>query len=157
MNRLRITHYRSEQYRDIADIFHAAVHAIDSDIYSERQKEAWAPTPPEYEFWKKKLNVSQPLVALIDNQPAGFVELESNGHIDCFYISPEYQGMGLASELYKHLEDIARSRGLKKLYVEASLLIKPLFLNRGFDIHKKNRVRRNGETLCNFSMIKHLG
>ena len=154
---IQISDYHPSQYKAIADIFHAAVHTIDNKIYSETQQEAWAPTPPDYDFWRKKLATSRPFVALHNDRVIAFAELENDGYIDCFYVAPEYQGQGVASRLYQHLENSARERGMTKLFVEASLLIKPLFLNRGFDIQKKNRVRRNGETLCNFSMIKYLG
>ena len=153
---IKILSYHPSQYKAIADIFHAAVHAIDNKIYSETQQEAWAPTPPDYDFWHKKLAVSRPFVAMDKDRVIAFAELESDGHIDCFYVAPDYQGQGVASRLYRHLENNARERDMTKLFVEASHLIKPLFLSWGFGIQNQNRIRRNDETLCSFSMIKNL-
>ncbi|WP_231517059.1 GNAT family N-acetyltransferase [Marinobacterium lacunae] len=88
---------------------------------------------------------------------AGFIELDTDGHIDCTYTHPDFQRMGVASTLYEYLLEEASTRKIKRLYVEASLIAKPFFERRGFSVVRKNEVQRNGVTLVNFSMEKHLG
>ena len=41
---MEITSYSATLATEIADLFHQSVHAIDSDVYTPEQKEAWAPT-----------------------------------------------------------------------------------------------------------------
>lgn len=84
------------------------------------------------------------------------MELDADGHIDCTYTHPDFQGKGVASSLYDYLFLQAKQAGIKRLYVEASLIAKPFFKHLGFSIIKKNEVQRNGESLVNFSMEKYI-
>jgi putative acetyltransferase len=153
---VKIQTYSADKAREIADLFHQSVHAIDPSLYSSVQKEAWAPTPVDYEYWAERLNVKKPFIAIIEDRVAGFIELDADGHIDCSYTHPDFQGRGVASSLYERLFDEARAKNLKCLYVEASLAAKSFFEHRGFTTVKKNEVQRNGVTLVNFSMEKYL-
>lgn len=147
----------SEQYsKEIADLFYQSVHAIDSSVYTVEQKAAWAPTPIDYAFWSARLEAKKPFVAIVNNQVAGFIELDADGHIDCTYTHPDFQGMGVASKLYEHLLAEAIKRNLQRLYVEASIIAKPFFEHRGFAVFRGNAVQRHGESLVNFSMEKSL-
>lgn len=148
--------YSSERAKEIADLFHHSVHAIDPSVYSPELKEAWAPTPVNYERWSERLNEKKPFLAVIENRVAGFIDLDADGHIDCTYTHPDFQGKGVASTLFEYLLEEAKSRNIKRLYVEASLIAKPFFEHRGFSVVKKNEVQRNGAFLVNFSMEKYL-
>jgi putative acetyltransferase len=156
MTMIKIKPYSAHRAAEIADLFHQAVHAIDRSLYTAEQKEAWAPTPPDYEHWKERLNEKRPFVAVIDDRVAGFMELDADGHIDCTYTHPRFQGLGVASALYEHLLAEARGRGVKRLYVEASLKAKPFFEHRGFSVVTKNEVRRRGIPMVNFTMELYL-
>ncbi|MDG3086219.1 GNAT family N-acetyltransferase [Vibrio hannami] len=149
---MEIQRYTPDRAVEIADLFHQSVHAIDSSFYTSEQKEVWAPTPPDYAFWEQRLLDKKPILAIIDNQVAGFIELDRDGHIDCAYTHPNYQGQGVASTLYQYVLKIARSRRLSRLYVEASLIAMPFFEKRGFVVVKKNELHRQGLTLINFDM-----
>ncbi|WNJ97929.1 GNAT family N-acetyltransferase [Vibrio ruber] len=153
---MNIQTYSPEWAREIADLFYQSVHAIDPAIYTPEQKAAWAPAPVNYELWSERLSIKKPFVAIIDNHVAGFIELDSDGHIDCTYTHPNFQGIGVASSLYEHLLSQAKEAGMTRLYVEASLIAKPFFERRGFTVVKQNEVQRNGESLINFSMEKYL-
>lgn len=95
-------------------------------------------------------------MATIDGVVAGFIELEDNGHIDCAYTHPKYQGLGVMSALYTYVEDIAIQKSLKKLWVEASKVAKPFFETKGFVMTKENNVTRNNVILTNYTMEKIL-
>ena len=142
--------------RDIADLYYQSVHAIDSAVYTPEQKQAWAPAPIDYQAWAERLALKQPFVAIIDDRVAGFIELEADGHIDCTYTHPGCQGKGVASALYAHVLQQARETGIKRLYVEASLIAQPFFERRGFSVLKQNSVQRQGVNLINFSMERHV-
>lgn len=40
--------YSARYAEEVVNLFHYSIHAIDSAIYSEEEKEAWAPSPPNY-------------------------------------------------------------------------------------------------------------
>jgi len=153
---MEIKSYSAEWAIEIADLFHQSVHAIDPLIYSPEQKEAWAVTPPDYAKWSLRLDEKRPFVAIVDGCVAGFIELDADGHIDCTYTHPDFQGMGVASALYEYLLTAARLRNIERLYVEASFIAKPFFEHRGFTTVKKNTVQRNNVVLINFIMEIHI-
>jgi len=153
---MKIIKYSSNRAKETTEIFYQSIHAIDNAIYSESQKQAWAPLPIEYEKWAKRLELKKPYLLLINDKIAGFIELESDGHINCFYVSPGFQRIGVASTLLNYLIDSAKSLGINLLTVEASLVVKPLFEKFGFITEKKNKIRRKNTVLINYSMRKKI-
>ncbi len=151
-----IKSYAAEWAIEIADLFHQSVHAIDPSVYTPEQKEAWAATPPDYAKWSLRLDEKRPFVAIVDGCVAGFIELDADGHIDCTYTHPNFQGMGVASALYERLLLEARLNNIERLYVEASFIAKPFFEHRGFTVIKENTLQRNGVTLINVTMERYI-
>lgn len=154
MENINIQTYRAEYAGAVADLFTAAVHAIDTSIYDNKQKAVWAPTPPDYEYWARRLEHKRPWLAVINGRVAGFIELDADGYIDCTYVHPDFQHRGVATALYRRLETEALAQGMERLYVDASLVANPFFVHFGFKVIKENRVIRNGVSLANFTMEK---
>lgn len=133
-----------------------SVHAIDSLIYGQAQKNAWAAYPIDYGAWQNRLALTKPYLLLIDDEVAGFIELAPDGHIHCLYVSPVCQRKGVATALLHHVFCVANKLGIKQLYVEASFIAKPLFEKFGFLLQHENNVVRNTVVLVNFTMSKRL-
>lgn len=153
---MHIENYKPEFVEAITDIFYESIHAIDESIYSEEQKNAWAPLPRDYESWAGRLMFKRPYLAMQGERLIGFIELDPDGYIDCMYTHPEFQRQGVGSALYEHLEGVARDKGLKHLRVEASLVAKPFFENKGFTVVSENQVERRGQLITNFKMERFL-
>jgi putative acetyltransferase len=149
---MEIIEYLSSKATEVTDLFYESVHAIDSSIYSDEQKHAWARKPVDYEIWENRLEHKKPYLCIINNEVAGFIELESDGHIDCAYVSPRFQRQGVATKLLDHVIIVAKDLGLKQLYVEASIVAKPLFEKKGFLAEKESSVIRHDTALINYSM-----
>ncbi len=149
---LTIRDYQSDDAREIADLFHDAIHAIGPEYYSPEQLEAWAPTPPDYDRWKRRLDMKQLYVATMGQKIVGFIELDPDGYIDWMFTHKDYQRQGIAGQLYDHLRTMAVQKGIQRLYVEASKLAKPFFEARGFHVVKENCIERLGQHLTNYSM-----
>jgi putative acetyltransferase len=148
--------YQHTRAAEVVGLFHRSVHAIDPKLYSEAQKEAWAPSPPDHRYWANRWALKRPFLAIIDGRVAGFMALEPDGHIDCTYVEPEFQGQGVAKALYQHIECIARAKSLQRLSVEASIPARGFFQRMGFSVLKRNCLRRRDQILINFSMEKRL-
>ena len=155
--KITIELYMSAYATEITDLHHACVHAIDPCIYTLEQQEAWAHTPPNYPYWEKRLALKKPFVARVGEQIVGFIELEESGHIDCAYTHPNFQKCGVMSELYAYLESVAKQKGMKRLYLEASTVAKPFFEKQGFVMLHPNEIKKNGCMLVNYSMEKKIG
>ncbi len=153
---MKIQRYQPSRAAEIADLFYRAVHAIDSSVYSEAQKEVWAPEPIDYDRWAERLEKTQPYMAVIDDRVVGFIELEADGQIDCMYTLPEFQGIGVASALYTHLVKEAQRQKLKRLRVDASAVARSFFEKRGFSVIRRNELLRQGVSISNVTMEKDL-
>jgi putative acetyltransferase len=152
---MEIRDYRAEDSIEIADLFHGSVHSLEDENFTDEQLEAWAPTPPDYSHWRARLADRKPYVAERDGTIIGFIELEDDGHIDCFYTHKDFQRQGIGRALYLHLLKKADARGIRDFHVEASAIARPFFERAGFRLEKTNRFERRGQMLSNFSMSLH--
>ena len=86
----------------------------------------------------------------------GFIELEPDGHIDCFYLDPENAGRGIGALLYAQLEAAAQATEISRLYVEASEPARRFFLRQGFVQDARRDFDLRGVKMHNFAMSKML-
>ncbi|MEJ2693463.1 MAG: GNAT family N-acetyltransferase [Candidatus Thiodiazotropha sp.] len=153
---MRVREYCENDYHEIADLFHASVHAIDNAAYSSDDLEAWAPSEIDYNHWKDRLALKKPYVAVKNDMIAGFIELENSGHIDCLYVHPSCWKQGVATQLLDYALRKAKEKGIDRVFVEVSEVAKPLFVVCGFRVISENKVQRRGRELINYKMDFHL-
>ncbi|MGJ8582201.1 MAG: GNAT family N-acetyltransferase [Psychromonas sp.] len=132
------------------------MHSISIETYSLAQQAAWAPSPINYQYWATRLSGKKPFLLLSENAVIGFIELESDGHIDCAYVHPDFQQQGGGEFLLTYLIEHANSLRLPLLYVEASLIAKPLFIKCGFKVIKQHTIIRNNQPFIQFLMQKKM-
>jgi putative acetyltransferase len=149
-----IAEYSGTNLEEITNLFHRTVHAINPSIYSEKQKEAWAPKTPEYLKWDQRLRCVKTYMACDNGKIVGFMSIGPPGYVDYFFVDPDYQGKGIGKGLYYHIERFAQNRYRKKLIVEASKVAKPFFEKMGFILISENQIAINGQTLINYTMKK---
>ena len=154
---IKIKPYKSRYATEICTLFHASIHAIDIDIYTKKQQEAWCSGPPDQDKWRERLEESQPWMAMLGDAVVGFIELEESGYIDCMYVHPDFQGFGIAKKLYEHITTLAKERSLLELSVDASKVARPIFEKWGFTVEQCNKIEREDQVLVNFYMTKKLG
>jgi putative acetyltransferase len=152
---------RAFEPRDAADwgrIFHAAVHGIGVRDYTPAQCEAWSPEEAPAEVIRERARDGRITWVAADKADVaqGFIELEPDGHIDCFYIAPVHAGTGMGAALYAALEEEANSRGLARLYVDASEAARRFFLRHGFTDQGRREFTRRGVAMHNYAMEKAL-
>ncbi len=144
--------FQDGDHHAIAEIFPRAVHEIACEDYTVEQCRAWSGTDPNPEYWAKRCELKRPFVAIRDSQIAGFLELDTDGHIDYAYVNPDFRRRGVMTSLVRHAVGVAFSMNLPKVYVEASICAKPLFIQEGFEVVSENMVNIDGVNLQNYSM-----
>lgn len=155
--KVSIRKYQEKDARALADIYYYTIHNINSRDYSEEQINAWAPISSlEIEQWKNKWAKIVPFVAILDDQIVGFAEFETNGHIDCFYVHHDFQGLRVGSSLINVIEKEAKANNITLIYAEASITANPFFQRKGFIVIKKQSKLIRGVKLTNFIMEKRL-
>ena len=144
--------YQHGDHDAIAEIYSRAIHEIAVEVYSAEQCLAWSSRNPNPEHWKRRCELKRPFVAVVESQIAGFLELDSDGHIDCAYVNPDFRRRGVMTRLVAHATNTCFAMRLPRVYVEASICAKPLFESQGFDILRENIVWIDGVPLVNYRM-----
>lgn len=148
-----MTYYNGE-WKEIADLFHNAVHHSTRSLYTQEQCEAWAPTTIPYKLWQYRCETKRPFLYKINGRVVGFIEFDPDGHIDCHYVHSAYQRQGIGGILLEHVLSFTEVLTFEKYYVEASHLAKGLYLKYGFKIVEEKQVERRGQKIENFIMEK---
>lgn len=155
---MKIRDFRPEDSAALANIFHDAVHAIGSKDYSQSQTNAWSPAPVSAGRFLARVSDGRSVFVAVsdDDKPMGFIELENDGHIDCFYCHSNFAGSGVGNALYDRLESAALATGLSRLYTEASEAARRFFLRAGFTLVVRRDFERNGVQIHNYLMEKKI-
>lgn len=151
---LTIRPYRSSDLDAVIEIFTRAIREVACKDYNPAQIDAWSQV--DREEWAPH-RLSRPAwIAEIGELPAGFTDLEPNGHLDMMFVHPDFQGQGVATALLARVETAARALGLAGIFTEASITARPFFERRGFRLIERQSVERDGQSLVNFKMKKAL-
>ncbi|WP_028581435.1 GNAT family N-acetyltransferase [Desulfogranum japonicum] len=153
---MKIRRYRKGEEQTLWSLLYKTVHKVNSKDYTQAQVEAWAPSQWNLPNWIKRLNKTNPFVAEKDNQIIGFAELESNGHIDCFYCAHDWQRKGVGSSLLQAIEHEAIQLGISHLFAEASLAARGFFEKKGFSVEVEQTVSLRGEQFTNYAVSKRI-
>jgi GNAT superfamily N-acetyltransferase len=154
-----IVNVRPYEPRDIAVIarlFTETVRSIDTGDYSPEQLAVWAPDPPDIEHWRRWLSERIVFVAENDSEIVGFATFEPDGHLDYIYAHRRFQRKGVASALFQCIEQEAISRGLTRIFAEASITARPFFESVGFRLIASQRIEQRGIPFINYRMEKFL-
>lgn len=154
---LRIRPFAPRDAGDWGRIYHAAVHSVGAQFYSPAQCAAWSPDVPPVDRVLAHVEGLQVWVCVdAADRAQGFIELAPDGHIDCFYLAPDYAGRGAGTALYTQLEAAARAASISRLYVEASEPARRFFLRQGFTEDTRRDFDLRGVAMYNFAMKKNV-
>ena len=151
-----IRDYRPDDLNALIDLFRGSVRSVARRDYSERQVLAWAPDIINSEGFALRCTAKPTWVAEINEQIAGFADLEPDGHVDMLYVHVGHQAKGVARALLAHIENVAMRRSLDRLYTEASITARTAFERRGFQVIAEQTVTLRGEAFVNYRMEKRL-
>lgn len=153
---MNIRMYKSEDCREIVELFYNTVHSINSRDYSLEQLDVWAPKEIDIALWDKSLSQHYSIVAEENGVIIGFGDLDAIGYLDRLYVHKDYQGIGVATTTSNELENYAQENHISIVTTNASITAKPFFKKRGYEVVKEQFIERNGQFLKNFIMKKVL-
>ena len=156
MKGLTIRRYKPEDAEGIAELFENSVREIAIEEYTPEEVEAWVSYADEIEEIRHRLAEGLTLVAESGNQPVAFGQLKPVDHIAFLYTIKEYSRQGVATEIYKRLEEHAIDKGAVHLTTDASRISKALFERLGFELECSVVEKRKGVELECFKMRKAL-
>lgn len=153
---MNIRMYKSEDCREILELFYNTVHSINSRDYSLEQLDVWAPKEIDIALWDKSLSQHYSIVAEENGVIIGFGDLDAIGYLDRLYVHKDYQGIGVATTISNELENYAQENHISIVTTNASITAKPFFKKLGYEVVKEQFIERNGQFLKNFIMKKVL-
>ena len=159
MAEVRYRPFRPSDAQRLVAILHEAVHVIGTRDYRPEQLAAWSPAPMTPETYCARIADGRWVtVAVSDGDvPVAFIELEADGHIDCFYCHPDVAGSGVGKALFRQAQAQVIDAGQTRLRVEASEAARRFFLREGFHVTARSEFRRHGVLIHNYEMEKWVG
>ena len=154
---IAVRRYTPNDLAGMIALFRDTVRRINGRDYSQQQVMAWAPDEIDAARWRRRFGDKVVWVADLDGVPVGFVDVARDGLIDMLYVHADHQGRGIASLLLRTVEASAQTRGLLRLFTEASITARPFFERRGFRVIAPQRVMRWAQEFLNYRMDKSLG
>lgn len=152
--RLRLS--RSNDLREMQEMFMDTVLTVCKDDYSTEQIEAWTSTIENTQQWLGRIDSQYFLVAELDHKIVGYASLRDNNYLDLLYVHKDYQRRGIAAVLYAEMEGEAFKKGAKELQADVSKTAKPFFEHMGFSVLAEQRKTIKGVEITNYRMAKQL-
>ena len=94
-----IRRYQPGDESAIWDVYFRATHESNSRDYHADLLNRWAPADQDMNEWRERCLQKNPFVAIIGDRIVGMAELEEDGFVDYFYVSPDFQGQGVGSQM----------------------------------------------------------
>ncbi len=159
MAEVRFRPFRPSDAQHLAAILHEAVHVIGARDYTPEQLLAWSPAPMPPTTYCARVADGRLVTVAVSHEdvPVAFIELEANGHIDCFYCHSDVAGSGVGKALFRQAQAQAIEAGQTQLRVEASEAARRFFLREGFEVTARRTFRRCGVLIHNYEMEKWVG
>ncbi len=139
-------------YTEVVKMIKTTIRTSFDNLYSESLKEAIC---EKYDINNFKISAKEIeiLVAAEEDKIVGIIGLQEN-RIRNFYVHPEHQGQGIGRKLYQKLEEIARVRGVSKLFVISSPIGESAYENFGFTKIRPVEKERAGQKYVDTLMEK---
>jgi putative acetyltransferase len=131
-----------------------AIRESAAGLYDAEALEAWASGGSEDEL-RCKIATTEGFVAVVRGEVVGWATLD-DAEVEQLYVDPDHGGVGLASRLYKTIEDLARAGGAPQLTAVASLRAVPVFRSFGFTEVRREDRSFNGYIFEVADMVKRL-
>ena len=141
---------------EIAVLFARSVREIAIEKYTQEEVETWASYADEIEEIRYRLAEGITLVAEAGGRLVAFGQLKPANRVEFLYTSKEYSRLGIATSIYKKLEEHAAAKGVKFLTTDASRISKSLFEKLGFRLVCPFTEKRKGVELECFKMRKEI-
>lgn len=159
MSRMMVRQMDVENGAEAERLWHIlfrCVHEVNCRDYSARQTRAWAPAKRDMTGWQRRLFRSRPLVLEREANILAFAEMDEVGRLGCFYVDPDWHGLGVGYTLMHQLVALAHKRDIPFLQAEVSITARPFFERQGFIQQHPQQVEREGVVLTNYVMTRDL-
>lgn len=153
---MKIRPYVSDDLPALAAVYRDAVEGLGAAEYSAEQIAVWAAFADDHDAFQERLSEGFALVAEMDAVVAAFCHLHPLDHISLLYTATRFARQGLATAVYRGVEDYARDHGQTRLNTDASKISRPFFAREGYKVVRVEQVERLGIVFERYTMEKRL-
>jgi len=140
----------------MGEMRYETIHAINKEHYTQEQLNLWAPKTNEHSYWDRAAQHNVLYVAEIGGELVGFGDFKKNGYLSSMYVHKDHQGKGIATALFKKMEEEANHMRLKEFTTESSITAKLFFERMGFTVVESQEKEYNGLKFLVYIMVKKL-
>jgi putative acetyltransferase len=113
-------------------IFRSAAEVVGPEAYSPAQVAVWSSFPENQDAFRAFILAATTFVAVEESQLLGFCGVEDDGRVASLYVRGDRGREGIGSKLLAKAISHAQTSNISRLYAEASVFSRPLFLKFGF-------------------------
>ncbi|WP_106793092.1 GNAT family N-acetyltransferase [Aquimarina sp. Aq78] len=137
-------------------LFYQTVITYGSMVFTKSEIKIYSRLAINKVYWQKKFNKDFIYNAKLNGEIVGSFSMDSKGNIEYIFVHMNYHGRGIASELYRTIEEIAQKTNIKTLTTQVNMLTRSFFQKNGFEIIKNASKVVGGEEIISYSGVKHL-
>lgn len=130
----RINQVSSKDLPLLQRLFYETVTIYGSQLFSKNEIRLFMKLALDKGFWKSRFAYNHIYVAKLHGEIIGSFSLSPVGTIDYIFVHKDYQDKGLATDLYKLIEELAQKNGITILSAFVSHATKDFFEKRNFKI-----------------------
>jgi len=134
MNPIKITLFQNGQEEMIYNLIKRVYDEFVALDYSEEGNNFFYDWIKPSNITKRQINQKNIIIATIDSEIIGMIEVRENRYISLLFVEKNYHGQGIAKKLFLELLKLCKQRnpGIDKFYVHASPFSIPVYRKLGF-------------------------
>ncbi|WP_299246765.1 GNAT family N-acetyltransferase [uncultured Aquimarina sp.] len=137
-------------------LFYQTVTIYGSKIFTKEEVKIFSRLALDKKHWIQKFTEDFVYNAKLNGEVVGSFALSKDGVIEYIFVHQNYQGRGIAKELYKTLESVAEDADMGILTTRINMSTKDFFKKNGFEIIKNIEKVAGGEDVVTYNGVKNL-
>lgn len=142
---------------ELKELYRSTILTVNRQDYTAEEVEDWASCGDDNQRWLELISAFHLVVAENNEGYAvGFAAISDEGYLHLLFVHKDYQRQGVATLLYKTVEELAQHKQVIKITSDVSITARPFFEKQGFTVDEEQRRKANRLYLVNYKMSKVL-
>ncbi len=152
----QITRATSSDLSLMQRLFYQTVTTYGTMLFTKSEIKIYSRLATNKIYWNKKFEKDFIYNAKLNGEIVGSFSMDSKGNIEYIFVHMNYHGQGIARELYKTIEEVAKKSNINTLTTQINPLTRSFFEKNGFEIVKNAVKVVGGEEVLSYSGVKQL-
>ena len=137
-------------------LFYQTVTISGSHLFTKAELKFYAKLAIDKRHWISKFTNDFVYNAKLNGEIIGSFSLTQDGKIEYIFVHKNYQRQGIATGLYRMLEEIASKNRIKVLTTSVNSATKAFYEKHGFEIIESVKKVAGGESVSELSAVKYI-